>query len=73
MATMASRSTGERTIRQEFLSVPTTATLIDAHEQTIRNMMRDGRLAYVRIGKTLRIPASEIERLKGEARRNGGP
>jgi len=66
---MARLTTGERTVRKDLISVATTATLIDAHEQTVRNMLRDGRLAYVRIGKTIRIPSTEIERLTNEARR----
>ncbi len=63
-------ATAQRTApHREFVSVSSTARLIDAHPQTIRNMLKDGRLASVRIGDMIRIPMSEIERLKGEARR----
>lgn len=36
---------------------------------TTYDFLKDGRLASVRIGDMIRIPMSEIERLKGEARR----
>jgi len=40
---------------------------LGASSQSIRNWVRDGRLAGVRIGNRFLIPRSEVERMRGTA------
>ena len=40
-----------------------TARLLSVHEQTIRRMISSGELASLRLGRAIRIPVSEIEKL----------
>lgn len=53
----------------EFVSPRTVAELLDVNKRTILNMARDGRLAHIRLGAVIRIPAFEVERLREEARK----
>lgn len=44
-------------------SVKKTATRIDVSPATVRRMIRDGRLGFHRIGRSIRVSDSEIQRL----------
>lgn len=48
---------------KEFYTIAEAAALFCVSDRTIRNMIKDGRLAAAKVGGW-RIPAAEIERLK---------
>lgn len=53
--------------RQEGFSVKQVATIVGVHEDTIRRLIKAGKLTAVRVGeKLLRIPRSELARLRKE-------
>lgn len=49
-----------------FVDVPFICDMMQLHPNTVRKMIRDGRIKAARIGKTWRIPKSEIERIYNE-------
>jgi len=51
---------------QQYFSVGSAARLVDCSEQFFRNLIRDKKIRYVKFGRLVRIPASEIEKLKIE-------
>lgn len=52
-------------VRPEALSVQDAAVILNVHENTIRNWIREDILVAIRIGpRLLRIPRSEIARLR---------
>jgi excisionase family DNA binding protein len=56
-------------VRPEAISVQMAAVLLDVHEDTIYNWIKGGVLVAVRLGpRVIRIPRSEIARLRQEGR-----
>ncbi len=51
---------------EKYLSVSTAAELIDCSEQFFRNLIRDRKICFAKYGRLVRIPISEIEKLKIE-------
>ena len=51
---------------EKHLSVSTASKLIDCSEQFFRNLIRDRKICFVKFGRMVRIPISEIEKLKVE-------
>ena len=49
-----------------YYSVKTAAKLLDCSEQFFRNLIRDRKIGFVKFGRMVRIPVSEIEKLKIE-------
>lgn len=49
---------------REFYTVKEMAEKFGVHEHTIRNWIKKGQIRAVKIENTVRIPATEIERLK---------
>lgn len=49
-----------------MLRIGAAAKKLGFHPQTLRRWMQEGKLAGVRVGKEIRIPLTEIERLLGE-------
>lgn len=47
----------------EAVTVTEAAQALRLHPQTVRAMIRDGRLSAVRFGRAIRIPATELARL----------
>jgi len=45
---------------QLFLSVETVAKILDCSEQFLRNLIRDRRIGYVKVGRLVRIPKNEL-------------
>ena len=52
---------------KELLTVSQAAEALSASSQSIRNWIRAGRLAGVRIGNRFLIPRPEVDRMLGEA------
>ena len=48
--------------RAVHYSVRHVATLLGVHPETIRRLVREGRIEAVRVGRVLRIDAREVER-----------
>lgn len=56
------------TSKPEGLSVQMVAMLLDVHENTVYNWIKDDIILAVRVGpRLLRIPRSEISRLRSSA------
>lgn len=55
---------------RKFVSKQTLAVMLDVTPRTITNMMRDGRIAYVKFGGIVRISVTEIERIESEVTRH---
>ena len=51
---------------QQMLRIGAAAKKLGFHPQTLRRWMKEGRLVGVQMGKEVRIPLTEIERLLGE-------
>ncbi|MBC8401086.1 MAG: helix-turn-helix domain-containing protein [Candidatus Marinimicrobia bacterium] len=51
---------------EQYYSVESAAKLIDCSEQFFRNLIRDRRIKFVKFGRLVRIPASEILQLAKE-------
>jgi len=51
---------------EKYLSVSSASELIDCSEQFFRNLIRDRKICFVKFGRMVRIPFSEIEKLKIE-------
>jgi len=49
---------------KEFYNSEEAAALFCVSSRTVKNQIRSGKIAAVKIGKQWRIPAAEIERLK---------
>ena len=47
-----------------YYSIKSAAHLIDSSEQYFRNLVRDRKITFVKFGRSVRIPATEIEKLK---------
>ena len=45
---------------EHHLSIETAAQLYDCSEQFIRNLVRDRKIGFVKIGRLIRLPQSEI-------------
>lgn len=57
---------------KRLLSPKRFGDLADMPVRTVQDLAKKGELASVRVGRKLvRIPSSELDRLLGEARRNG--
>jgi excisionase family DNA binding protein len=55
-------------LKPEGLSVQMVAMLLDVHENTVYNWIKDDIIIAVRVGpRLLRIPRSEISRLRSSA------
>jgi excisionase family DNA binding protein len=46
--------------QRELLSVKDVAVRLDVHEQTVRTLIRDGRLSAVRVGKLVRVSTQAL-------------
>ncbi len=49
--------------QERYYSIETAAQLMDCSEQFFRNLVRDRRIGYVKLGRMVKIPRSELERL----------
>ena len=54
---------------REFLSKAEFGAIIGVSPRTMTQMLSDGRIACVKLGGTVRIHVSELDRLRQEARR----
>lgn len=50
---------------RQFLTQKQTAEILQVHRSTLHRWLRAGRLESVKIGGTVRIPASALERIVG--------
>jgi excisionase family DNA binding protein len=65
---MQPEQTTSSSVRPEGLSVQMVAMLLDVHENTVYNWIKDDIIVAVRVGRRLlRIPRSEISRLRSSA------
>ena len=48
---------------ERYYSIETAAMIMDCSEQFFRNLIRDRRIGYVKIGRMVKIPSSELEKL----------
>ena len=48
---------------EHHLSVETAAQLYDCSEQFFRNLVRDRKIGFIKIGRLVRIPQSEITKI----------
>lgn len=55
-------------IIREFMTKQEFADILGVSVKTVSNMMDDGRIGFVRLGKVVRIHRSEIERLAKQSR-----
>ncbi len=61
-------TTRERTApERKFLSPKDFAAITDVSERHALDMVKEGVVGHIRLGRSVRIPASEIERLRQEA------
>lgn len=51
------------TPHERYYSIETAATLMDCSEQFFRNLIRDRRIGYVKVGRMVKIPRSELDKL----------
>lgn len=56
----------QKQLGEGYYSIKTAAKLIDCSEQFFRNLVRDRKIGFVKFGRMVRIPVSEIEKLKIE-------
>jgi excisionase family DNA binding protein len=49
-----------------FYTIAQAAELFQVHENTMRNLVRSGKVEYYRVGNQIRITAAELERMKVE-------
>jgi excisionase family DNA binding protein len=54
-------------VKQQFMSMTETATMLGLSRRTIERWVADEKLAVVRIGKTVRVPVAEVERLLNDS------
>ena len=45
------------------LSLEDVAQRLDVHVSTVRRMLKDGRLKGVKLGRVIRVPVTELERV----------
>jgi excisionase family DNA binding protein len=57
---------------KQLLTVSQAAEALNASSQSIRNWIRAGRLAGVRVGNRFLIPRPEVDRMLGEASGGSG-
>lgn len=55
------------------LSVASVASRLEVCELTVRRLIQSGDLRAVRVGRLVRVPIDEVERLVAKARRERGP
>ena len=48
---------------ERYYSIETAARIMDCSEQFFRNLIRDRKIGYVKIGRMVKIPSSELEKL----------
>lgn len=48
---------------ERFYSIESAATLLDCSQQFFRNLVRDRKIGFLKVGRLIRIPQSEIERI----------
>ncbi len=46
--------------QRELLTVKDVAVRLDVHEQTVRGLIRTGRLSAVRVGRLVKVPALAV-------------
>ena len=68
---MVAATVEQPTIRREFVTVTEFAEIVGVSERHVYDLLAEGRVGSVKLGTLRRIPRSEVERLKREARRNG--
>lgn len=49
--------------QERYYSVENAAVMLDCSTHYFRNLIRDRKIGYVKIGRMIRIPVSEIEQL----------
>lgn len=54
-------------MRPRAHSVATASLLLDVPDKTVYQMVADGLISHVRLGRHIRVPAHEIERLLSDA------
>jgi excisionase family DNA binding protein len=54
-------------MRPRAYSVATTSVLLDVPDKTVYQMVADGEIGHVRLGRHIRIPDFEVQRLLGSA------
>jgi excisionase family DNA binding protein len=52
--------TDEELLKKLFLTVNETAQILRVNHKTVRQMLRDGRLAFQQFGRAIRIPTSAV-------------
>lgn len=55
-----------------FYDVPQAAEELQVHENTIYRLVRSKKIEHYKVGKQIRIAASELERLKVERKADKG-
>lgn len=53
---------------QDLLTTEEVAQLLRVSVQSVRRWVRQGRIEFLRIGGTIRIPASQLSKFKAAAR-----
>ncbi|MCH7574797.1 MAG: helix-turn-helix domain-containing protein [Candidatus Marinimicrobia bacterium] len=48
---------------ERYYSIETAARIMDCSEQFFRNMIRDRKIGYVKVGRMVKIPSSELQKL----------
>ena len=49
--------------QERYYSIETAAMIMDCSEQFFRNLVRDRRIGYVKLGRMVKIPSSELKKL----------
>lgn len=51
------------TINQSYLTVREVAEILKITVQTTRKLLKDNKILYYKVGKNIRIPVNELEKL----------
>ncbi len=58
---MGQAMTGEQTIQRLFYTTHEVATIFGVDNNTVRKMAKDGRLPFIKFGRSLRYPKQTID------------
>lgn len=56
---------------ERYVSLAELAAIFGISRRHALDLANEGRIGHVRLGKAIRVPVSEVDRLRAEARRNG--
>lgn len=48
-------------MKHEYLTIRDVAQLLQVNDQTVRRWIWNGKLAYIKVGQTVRVPKSELD------------